>query len=218
MSEANETVDGGNSNDNLVSMSKEDFDKAIKERIDTELANIKKSLDNSYRVRDEALAKLKEKEEAERAAERKRLEEEGKHKELYELQLAEERARIAALTKANTELTRDATLREALRGLDFRNKTAHDMAFKEIVGELVQNQQGQWVHKSGSAITDYVDSFSKQEDQSFLFKPKASSGAGSSESSGAPSTTSGKKSLFELSQAEVLKMASEGKFGAPPPI
>jgi len=42
-----------------------------------------------------------------------------------------------------------------------------------------------------------------------LFKAKTSSGSGSSESS--TSTSSTPKSLFEMSQEEVLKLAQEGK-------
>ena len=141
------------------------------------------------------------------------MEEDGKFKEAYELRLAESNARLAALEKRNTELSRDVSVRDALKGLAFRNDTASEMAYKVITEQLVQNDAGQWVHRSGVSIRDYVGEFAKSEEQSFLFKPKSSSGAGTNSSTGGTPDTTTTKSLFQMSQAEVLKMAAEGKFG-----
>ena len=199
--------------------SKEDTDmisKLVQDRLDTELSTIKKSLNNAYKQRDEALAKIAAQESKEKEANLKKLEEEGKHKEAYELRLAEERAKNEALQRRNTELSRDVSVRDALKGLTFRNDQASDMAFREITGNLVQNEQGQWVHRSGISIKDYCDAFSRDEDQQFLFKskPNTGSGASSSNSGNGTATDSGKsKSLFAMSQAEVIKLASEGKLG-----
>jgi hypothetical protein len=188
--------------------------KLVQERLDKELATIKKSLDGAYKQRDESLAKIAAFEAKEREANLKRLQDEGKHKEAYELQLAEERAKNDALSKRNTELSRDVNVRDALRSFTFRNDKAADMAFKEITSNLVQDANKQWIHRSGVSIREYCEAFSKDEDQSFLFKAKANSGSGTSSStsgSGTPSDNGKPKSLFAMSQADVLKLAAEGK-------
>lgn len=195
---------------------KEDADmiaKLVADRLDSELAPIKGKLDNAFKARDEALAKVAEFEKAAKEANLKRLTEEGKHREVYELQIAEANARNEALEKRNTELSRDVTVKDALKSLPFRNDRASEMAFKEIVDNLVKNEAGQWVHRSGISVKDYCEAFSKDDNQSFLFKPKTNSGGGTptgnSTTSGG-STSTGKQSIFDLSQAEVLKRASEG--------
>ena len=187
--------------------------KIVQEKLDASLVDIKGKLDNAFAARDEALRKVAEFEAKEKEANIKRLEEEGKHKEVFELKLAEERAAKEVLAKKVTELSRDVSVRDALKGFSFRNDNASEMAYREIIGQLVQNEQGSWVHRSGVSIKEFAEAFSKGEEHSFLFKPKASSGAGTTQST---STASGEvKSLFQLPQADVLKMAAEGKFGTP---
>jgi len=185
--------------------------KLVKERLDAELAGIKTSLNNAYAARDALQAKLAKIEAEEREANLKRLAEEGKHKEAYEIQLAEERAANAALAKRNTELSRDVTVREAIRELQFRSGKAATMAFQEITSNLVQDENKQWVHRSGVSIREYVDAFAKDEEQSFLFKAKVSSGAGTSSATGAAPQAAAPTSLFKMSQEEVLRLAVEGK-------
>lgn len=182
----------------------------LQSKLDEALKDIKGKLDKAYGARDEALKKVAEFETAKKAEELKRLQEEGKYKEAYEMQLAEEKAKREAAEKRNIELTRDIDLRNALSSHSFRNENALEMAYREVVGQLVQNDQGVWVHKSGINVRDFVKSFVENEDNSFLLKPKVSSGSGNSGNK--PSNTSGdKKSLFQMSQEEVLKLAKEGK-------
>jgi len=184
----------------------------VQKELDTKLASIKAKLDASYKSRDEALVKIADFETKEREAHMKRLEEEGKHKEVYELKLAEQQAKVEALEKRNTELSRDVAVRDALKGYNFRNDTATEMAYREVVAQLTRNDKGIWIHRSGISVKDFVEAFAKGEEQSFLFKPKSSSGAGTKDDDGKPPSTKTKpKSLFDLSQAEVLKLAEEGK-------
>ena len=185
--------------------------KLVQERTDAKLADIKKSLDNAYAERDAHAAKIADFEKKEREANLKRLAEEGKHKEAYELQLAEERAANAALAKRNTELSRDVTVREALRSLSFRNDRAAAIAFKKITENLIQNETKQWVHRTGISVKDYCEAFSKDDEQSFLFKAKVNSGAGTTNTGSNVPASSKPQSLFEMSQAEVLQLAAEGK-------
>jgi len=196
-------------------------DKLVKDRLGEELKPIKGKLDNAYKARDEALAKVAEFERREKEAKIKQLNEEGKHREAYELQLQELRAQNDALNKRNMELSRDVAVKDALKSYSFKNDKASELAFKEIVAELVQNESGTWVHRTGISVRDYCEAFSKDEDQSFLFKPKANSGGGTTtttNSSGKPAA-SGKKSLFDMPQSEVLALAAAGKIGPnQPPI
>ena len=186
------------------------IDRIVSEKVAEGLKDMKAKLDNAYKARDEALAKIKDYERKEREAEIKRLEEEGKHKEAYEAKLADERAARENLEKQNTELTRDLRVKEALGRFEFRNERSQQMAFKEICSNLVRDDSGTWKHRSGASIDDYVSAFVKEEDNSFLLKVKNSSGSGTPAPKG-PSGGNGNKSIFEMSQADVLKMAAEGK-------
>jgi hypothetical protein len=183
--------------------------KLVDERVSENLKPIKDKLDNAFAARDEALKRVAEYEQKEKEAELKRLQDEGKHKEAYEMQLAEEKAKREVLEKRNIELTRDIELRSILNGYSFRSNNASEMAYKEVVGQLVQGENGIWTHRSGISVSDFVKTFSENEDNSFLFKPKLSSGSGGSSVKG--TTTDRPSSLFNMSQEEVLKRAAEGK-------
>jgi hypothetical protein len=188
------------------------IDEIITNKVNENLKPIKENLDKAYKARDEALKKVAEYEQREKEAELKRLQEAGKFKEAFEMQLAEERARRETLEKRNIELTRDINVRNSLSAIEFKNDTARNVAYREIVEQLVQNDQGEWVHRSGLSINDYIKSYVESEEYSFLLKPKISSGAGGSSPSQSSSVSSGKsKSLFDLTQEEVLKLAAEGR-------
>lgn len=191
-----------------VSPPKEDLDKIIQARVSDALKDIKSKLDNAYSARDTALKKVAEFERKEKDAELLRLKEEGKHQEAYELQLAQERAKVDALEKRNIELTRDIDVKNALSAFTFKSESAADMAYKTIVSELVRNENGEWVHRDGNSITDYVKKFS--DSNNFLFEQKVSTGPGVTATKPTTSSTNA-KSIFDLSQEEVLKLASEGR-------
>jgi hypothetical protein len=188
--------------------------KLVKEKVDAELKAIKDKLDGSYAQRDEALRKLAEKEQKEKDEMLKRLEEEGKHKEVYELKLAEEKAKREALEKANVELTRDVTVRDVLKGYSFKNDNAADVGYREVVSQLVQNDKGDWVHRSGVSIKDFVKAFATDENNSYLFAVKHNSGDGNNNGNFKNENNQDnnqKKSLFKMTQAEVLAMAERGE-------
>jgi membrane protein involved in colicin uptake len=187
-----------------------DIDALVAQRVDESLKEIKTKLDKAYGARDEALKKAEALEAEKRQAEIARLAEEGKHKEAYEMQLADERAKRETAERRNTELTRDMAVRNALSQHPVKTQRAAEMAFSEIVRELVQDKDGNWVHKTGTSIETAVKSFAENDDNAFLFKQKQSSGGGTTP----PSTTTppaGNRSLFSMSQEEVLKLAAEGK-------
>jgi hypothetical protein len=182
----------------------------VDSKIQEALKPIKTKLDSAYKERDEALRKAAEYEQKEKEANIARLQEEGKHKEAYELQLAEANAKLEAVTKRNIELARDSEIKSVLASYALRSDKARDMAYMDIASQLVQNEQGVWVHKSGADLRTFVKQFSEHDDNSFLFKPKASSGGGTTPTGTTPLDTA-PKSIFAMSQEEVLKLAAEGK-------
>lgn len=209
----NNNQDDVNKDDSSKKTDGDELQKRIDAAISEELKGIKEKLEKSYEQRDAALAQVAAFEKAQRDAELKRLEEEGKFKELYELKIAEEKASNEALRKQNIELTRDRDLKDVLRLYEFRNANAMDMAFSQIVSQLVCNDKGIWVHRTGASLNDFVKMFAEDESNDFLFKPKVSTGSGVTNSPGSENT-SGKeqKSIFDMSQEEVLKRAAAGQF------
>lgn len=203
----NDTTDKSTDN---KSVTNPEIEALVAQRVEESLKQIKENLDKAYGARDEAQKKVKEFERQQREAELKRLQEEGKHKEVYELQLKERESEIENLRRRNVELTRDIEVRNSLGSYPFRNDNALEMAYREIVNNLIQDDKGNWVHKTGMSIRDYVKSFAEHEDNAFMLKPKVNSGSGSNQAAGA-ATNNGNKSLFQMSQADVLKMAREGK-------
>ena len=184
----------------------------IEAAVQDRLQQMKQNMDRMVRERDEALKKAAEVEQAQKAAEIERLEAEGRLKEALEMKLAEANAKLKVFEEENTKLNRDNVVNTQLATLEFRNERSRQMAQRDIVEQLVQNENGAWVHKSGSSIQEFIDSYSKSEDNSFLFRVKANSGAGTSTPS-APSQTDVTKSLSEMTSEEVLAMAAKGQLG-----
>jgi hypothetical protein len=169
-------------------------------------------MDRMAKERDEALKKAAEIEQQQKQEQIQRLEEEGKLQEALEMKLAEANAKLKVYEEENTKLNRDNVVNSQLGGLDFRNERSRQMAYRDIVEQLVQNENGTWVHKSGTTIQDFILAYSKNEDNSFLFRVKANSGAGTTTSSGTPNVTE-QKSLAQMTQEEVLAMAAKGQLG-----
>jgi hypothetical protein len=162
--------------------------------------------------RDEALKKAAEVEQKQKQAHIQRLEEEGKLQEVLELKLAEAQAKLKVFEEENVKLNRDSVVNSVLGGLDFRNERSRQMAYRDIVEQLVQNDDGLWVHKTGTNIQDFIKSYSKSEDNSFLFRIKANTGAGKTNASGTSSMEQ-KKTIGEMTTEEVLALAAKGQLG-----
>jgi len=187
---------------------KDDIESIVEER----LAKMKANMDRMASERDEALKLKVELESKQKEETIARMKEEGKLQEALEMELAEARAKLDVYAKETTQLKRDSVLNDALSGMEFRNDKSRDMARREIVDQLVQNEEGQWLHSTGSNIRDYVEAYSKSEDNSFLFRVKSNTGAGTGNPAGAPSTDVS-KSISEMSTQEILALAQKGKLG-----
>jgi len=184
----------------------------IEQEVQDRLSKMKSNMDRMARERDEALKKAAEIEQKQKQDQMKRLEEEGKLQEVLEMKLAESEAKLKVFEQENTRLNRDNVVNGTLSALEFRNDRSRQLAYRDIVEQLVQNETGNWVHKSGISIQDFVGSYSKDEDNSFLFRVKTNSGTGADNPSGTPNMTA-KRSLSQMSQSEVLALAASGKLG-----
>ena len=212
--EQNTNDDGENNNQDGKSerMTSEEYQKMIDDAVEERLQKMKSNVDKAYKKADELARENTRLKEQQQEAKRKQLEDEGKHLEAANLKLSEYEEKNAILQEKLTSITRDRELDKHLSGLEFRNEFARETAFKTIVSELVQDDDGMWVHKSGAPISDFIKSFVKDPDKDFLFKPKDNSGTGTSAKN--QSSTGGRpKSLAGLSSEEMLRLAAEGKLG-----
>ena len=210
------TTDSSNNEATTTATETPDIDSIVAAKVEESLKEIKSKLDSAYSARDAAHKKLAEIERKDREASLKALEEAGKWKEASEVRLTEEQAKrnelqaqFEELQRVNLELTRDAKIRDAMRTVQFRNSKAEAMAFKDIAAELIRDEKGNWVHKTGVSIEDFVKAFTEDEANGFLVIPKTSTGGGTQQIAGKSSSSS--PSLFQRKQSEVLKMAAEGK-------
>ena len=188
----------------------------VEDELGQRLAKMKSNMDRMSKERDDALKKAAELEKKEKDAQIKSLEEEGKYKEASELKIKDLEAKLKVYEEENVKLNRDGAVHGLLTSLDFRNEKSRQMAFHDIVAQLVQNESKQWVHQSGTfdSLKDFVENYSKNEDNSFLFKPKLNSGAGTVQAnSPTKPIPSSNKTLSEMTQDEVLQMAASGKLG-----
>lgn len=197
----------GDNNSNSAD-NQNDIEKLVEER----LAKMKANMDRMAKERDEALKLKAEMEKAKKEADIARMKEEGKLQEALEMELADAKAKLSLYEQDITSLRRDGVVNDALAGLEFRNEKSREMARREIVDELIQNDEGQWVHKSGSSIKDYITAYAKNEDNSFLFRVKSNTGAGTNNSAGIPNTGK-KKNILEMTTEEVLAMVNKGQLG-----
>jgi hypothetical protein len=203
--------DDDNTNDDGGSLSKE-HEALVEKIVNDRLKGMKTNVDKAYKLAEELKRENTRLKEAQTAAERKKLESEGKQAEADKLRIAELEE---LLTVRNTELlgfTRDRQVEKAISALSFRNDYAKEVALKDIVNELVQDDDGAWVHKSGASLADYVKAFAKDPNREFLFKPKENNGTGSTSPKNAANQRP--KSVVGMSSEELLKAAAAGQLGA----
>lgn len=198
-------------NDSNKTPSPEEIKAQVDAQVELQLAEIKKKLDAAYGARDEAVRTATQLQEQAKQKEIQALTDAGKTTEAMQLKLTAAEERLRLQQEQLTAYQRDAIVKEALGGLKFRNDRSREMAYRDVVGQLVQNQEGQWVHKTGIDIKSYVAAFAKDSENEFLFEPKANSGAGSQGGSGVPKLN---KKVSEMTTNELLEAATSGKLGA----
>lgn len=186
-----------------------DVEDIVAQRVELELKKIKGKLDTAFSERDTLKAELEALREKEVEREKERLKAENKHIELLEMEKTESSNKVAKLEEENTKLTRDIVIRQELSAYPFRNQKAANTAQRDISEDLTRGSDGEWQHKSGKSLAEAVKAYAEDPENSFLLKPKVSSGPGDGPT--APTAPSESGSLFQKTQEEVLKLASEGK-------
>jgi len=211
MSDLNDNLDLNKKDDS--NPSNKDTEALLEKMVEERLSKVKASLDKAYAERDEAVKLRVNLEEEKKQQKLSAMEAEGKHKEVAEMKMAELKERLRLAEERNTSLSRDAAVRDALTGLDFRNDRSQQMAYRDVVDQLVQDpESGAWIHKSGASIKEFVNAFSKDEDNTFLFKTKTNSGTGAGGMSGTPKLDPNKK-MSQMTTTEMLQLAATGKLG-----
>ena len=175
---------------------------------------VKENIQKAYQARDEMAKEIEQLRAAKREAELKALEEAGKKEEADKLRMQELQEQLKAAQAQVTGLTRDTALKGSLAAMEFRSEKAAQVAYQDIVGTLIQDAQGNWVSPTGQSIQDYVQFYSQDETNSFLFKPKQSSG--SSAMAAATNSTSqppsaAPKNLKDMTPQEYIQALQEGK-------
>jgi len=186
----------------------------IKQMVDAEvskaISNIKVNLDNAYKQRDEALSEVNKIKEEKRQTEIQSLEQQGKHAEAMQMKLNEVNKRLEQYEQKNTELSSDNAVRTQLNALNFKSEKAAEMAYSDIVNSLKKDATGNWVHETGSSISETVSNYAKDDNNAFLFSVKANMGSGISPAK--PSTgTNPVGSIKDMSTDEMLNAIAKGQ-------
>lgn len=175
---------------------------------------VKENISKAYAQRDEMAKEIEELRAAKRESELKALEEAGKKEEADKMRMQELKDQLAAAQQKVTGLTRDTALKSALVGMEFRSEKAADIAYRDIVGNLIQDANGNWVSPTGQSITDYVQFYSQDEANSFMFKAKQSSGSNAMAAATNASTApvKGDLNIKDMSGLDLAKAIADGKF------
>ena len=187
-----------------------DIKQLVDEEVSKAISNIKVNLDNAYKQRDEALSEVNKIKEEKRQTEIQSLEQQGKHSEAMQMKLNEVNKRLEQYEQKNTELSRDNAVRTQLNALNFKSEKAAEMAYSDIVNSLKKDATGNWVHETGSSITETVSNYAKDDNNSFLFSVKANMGTGITPAK--PSTgINPVTSIKDMSSDEMLNAISKGQ-------
>jgi hypothetical protein len=190
----------------------EEIQAQVNAQVEAQLKDIKDKLDNAFKARDAANARAAELEAKNKQAEIKALEDAGKHTEVMQMKLDAALADLNVYKDKVVKYERDGVVRDAMKDMKFRNDRSREMAYNDIVGQLQQNEKGEWVHKTGVAIKDFATQFSKDEQNSFLFETKQNGGGGTS-APGQASAGKVNKKVTEMTTQELLQAAQSGQFG-----
>lgn len=175
---------------------------------------VKENIKKAYQEKEEMSKELESLRQAKRDHELRALEEAGKKDEADQMRMQEYKDQVESLRGQLTGATRDAALKGALAGMEFRSDKASLVAYQDIVGTLIQDASGTWVSPNGQSINDYVQFYAQDDSNSFLFKSKQSSGSSAmAQATNATSQpVSGTLDIKNLSGTELVQAIAEGKF------
>jgi hypothetical protein len=191
----------------------DNIDSKVEKLADAKLAKMKANMDKMAEKLAKAEKDNADSVTAQKAEKMKRLEDEGKLTELAEMRATEAEAKVKVMQDENTQLKRDGVVSNALNSLEFKNDRSREMVRKDVIDQLAIDEDGNWTHKDGKSISAFIQEYSKDPDNEFLFRAKTNTGGGKTTNNGT-SDTDVKKSITDMSSAEILKLAASGKLGA----
>ena len=187
----------------------------VADRVQSELAKIKASLDNAYAERDQFKVKANELAKEKQRTEIEALEKAGKHSEVLKIEMNEIKNELEMYKKRNTELSRDNVVKSQLSALDFKSDKAAKLAHKDIIAQLKQDSSGNWMHESGVTVNEAINAYAKDDANAFMFKVKENTGTKIEAPKAASTTapTAPVKDIREMTTEEMLKAAEQGLIG-----
>jgi hypothetical protein len=190
----------------------EEHKKLLQTMVEDQLSKMKKSMDKMASERDAAIREKARLEEAAREAKVKQLEEDGKIVESLQMKLTAKDEKLNILQERLDRVTRDNLVSASLRGIEFRHQRAADLAEKSIIDQLVKDKDGNWVHRSGASVADFIKAYFTDEENTFLLKPKLNQGTNGPDSGGqaVDKKNTRPKTLEGLSSAQLLELARNG--------
>lgn len=145
---------------------------------EAKIAALKKSMDALDAKLKEANKKNRELERKQEAERIDRLKKEGKEAEALKAELKQAKKELDEIRSENVSLKRDSVLDMALNGHDFRSERSRNMARRDLLDGLQQNEEGNWVAADGSDVVTFVQKYVADEENAFLLKPKTNRGSG----------------------------------------
>lgn len=159
-----------------------------------------------------ASQKARELEEQKTAAERERLEQEGKHKELSEKYKAESERYQSELSELRRSI---ATEKLSSKAAEIASECASDTRNAKLLSKFLKDEldyvDGQVVARNHASIEDLIKSMEQSGDYASLWKGKGSTGGGATGQKGGSAAPT--KKLSEMNQAERLRFKDEDPVG-----
>jgi hypothetical protein len=170
------------------------------------VAALKKSLNALDKKYKEALKEKKAAEKAAREVEIAALKKEGKELEALQKEMESTQAELELLREENVALKRDQVLDSVLNGREFKSERSRRLARKDIVDQLVKNEDGSWSSKDGKSIEDYASEYFEDEENRTLFlKAKVNTGASTGKEKGEMVSSDKVSSIFDIPQEQLIK-------------
>jgi hypothetical protein len=203
--EDDQTSDDQDQDDDGDSESPQDM---IERLVQEKLKPMKSSMDKMAKERDQAQKEAERLRKEAAKAEEEDLKSRGKHTEALKMKLDKSEEEKEALQQQLVDLSRSQAVSEAISNLPFRNERAMELAKDDINRQLRQDSDGNWVHESGLDLKSFMEDYTKNSDNEFLFKPKNNSGAGGTKP-GSSKKPEKPKTFSEMSSSEAIRSVKE---------
>jgi hypothetical protein len=195
----------------------EEHKKLLDKLVSDQLSDIKSKLDAAYTKVKEAEKRAEKAEKEAKLVTRKKLEDEGKIVEAVQSELDEVKALNVELQNKLDTYTRDTQVDKILidLGVEFKNSKAKTLAIRDIIGELIKDEDGVWLHRTGASLKDFVKTFIKDPEViDTLLKTKDSNGGGAGKTVVGGFKKPAKLTDGSITSEQLLELAKKGALGS----